>query len=197
MKNLNTVLNIVSLVAIGVLFFLLNKKHNCSKPGQVTSTCKDSAHAKPGQIAYFEMDSVEKQYKYIKDVRNQLKSKEQAMSDELDGMKKNYMARIQQLQAKASTMSQQEGEAAQVEINQMQQTLQQKESRLAQELQEHQFKLMQDIGKKIEDYLKTYNQQKQFSYIFSRQSGDFIYFKDSTLDITSDIVKGLNDNYKK
>jgi outer membrane protein len=77
----------------------------------------------------------------------------------------------------------------------MERTLQQKEAKMAQELQEEQFKLMQDINKKIEEYLASYNANKGYSYIISRQAGDFIYFKDTTFNITVDLVKGLNDQY--
>jgi outer membrane protein len=196
MKNINTILNIICLVAIAVLFFLL------LKPGSSASvanhTGKDSSRkGNPGSIAYFEMDTVERHYNYIKDVQYQLKGRQQAITNELEATKKSYMGRIQQLQSKAATMSQQEGEAAQAEINQMQNDLQQKEARLSQELQEQQFKLMQDINKKIEDYLQIYNKDKKYAYILSHSPGDFIYFKDSANNITSELIKGLNDGYKK
>lgn len=197
MKNVNTVLNIISLVAIVVLFFLFYKS---GTPASVSTQRGKNAAAiniPGGGIAYFEMDTVEHHYAYIKDVQEQLKGRQQAISNELNTTKKSYMNRIQQLQSKAPTMSQQEGEAAQAEINQMQQELQQKEARLSQELQEHQFKLMQDINKRIEEYLKSYNKDKKYAYIFSHSPGDFIYFKDSLNNITPDIIKGLNDGYKK
>ncbi|QGW29031.1 hypothetical protein GLV81_13800 [Phnomibacter ginsenosidimutans] len=118
------------------------------------------------------------------------------MSTELGGLKKNYMGRIQQLQAKAPTMSQQEGEAAQAEINQMQMTLQQREAQLTQNLQEKQFKKMKEINDKIAEFLKSYNSSKKFAYIISRSPGDFVYFADSTYNITDDVIKGLNATYK-
>lgn len=196
MKQINTILHIVSLVAIAILFFLL------LKPGgpvaEIKHHSKDSIGvAQTGTIAYFEMDTIERHYNYVKDVQAQLKSRQQAISNELESTKKSYMGRIQQLQSKAATMSQQEGEAAQAEINQMQMDLQQKEGRLTQELQEQQFKLMQDINKKIEDYLAVYNKDGKYSYILSHSPGDFIYFKDSSNNITTEIIKGLNEGYKK
>ncbi len=198
MKNLNTVLHIVSLALIAVLFVLLFRNTN-NGPGKAGRPGNDSSgqalHGSP--IAYFEMDSIETHYNYIKDAREQLKVKEQTVTNELTNTKKNFMARAQELQNKSSTMSQQEGEAAQAEINQMQQILQDKEARLSQELQEHQFKLMQDIFKKIEEFLKVYNQDKKYAYIISHTTGDMIYFKDSTNDITTDVLKGLNEGYKK
>jgi outer membrane protein len=197
MKNVNAVLHGISLVAIAILFFLFLKpaspsgKTQHAKNDDINSTSKDIA------IAYFEMDTVERNYKYIKDVQEQLKGRQQAITNDLNSTKKQYMGRIQQLQGKAPTMSQQEGESAQAEINQMQLELQQKEARLNQELQEQQFKLMQDINSKIENFLETYNKNKKYVYIFSHSPGDFMYYKDSLHNITGEIIKGLNETYKK
>lgn len=182
---------IVILINIGVLYYLFFRGKD--QTASTTKGPKDSAYtSQPGRLAYFDMDSIENRYTYIKEVREQLKVKEQAISGEMNGLKKGYMERIQQLQSKAQTMSQQEGEAAQAEINQMQQKLQQREAELTQSLQGEQFKMMQDINKKIEDFLKSFNQKKQFAFIFSHQPGDFIYYKDSSCNITNDIVNGLN-----
>lgn len=192
MKNLSVALNVVLLIAVAVLYFLFFNG-NKSVTSTRTKDVRDTAIANlPTRIGYFNMDSVENRYTYIKEVREQLKAKEQNISAELNALKKNYMERIQQLQAKAQTMSQTEGDAAQAEINQMQQKLQQREAELTQSLQGEQFKMMQDINKKIEEFLKTYNQHKKFAFILSHQPGDFIYYKDSLCNITSDIVDGLN-----
>lgn len=195
MKNFNNIALAVLAVAVAILFFLQLGGNSGKKTTAAASGTDSTGVLGAGRIAYFEMDSIEQQYLYIKEVQSKLKQREQVMTAELQGMRNGYMGRIQQLQSKASTMSQQEGESAQAEINQMERTLQQKEAKMAQELQEEQFKLMQDINKKIEEYLTAYNSNKGYSYILSRQAGDFIYFKDTTFNVTIDLVKGLNDQY--
>ncbi len=197
MKNFNNIALAVLALAVGVLYFLHFGANPGKKKGATAPGSDSTGTSVAGRIAYFEMDSLEQQYLYIKEVQSKLKQREQVMTAELQGMRNGYMGRIQQLQSKASTMSQQEGESAQAEINQMERTLQQKEGKMAQELQEEQFKLMQDINKKIEEYLAEYNASKGYAYIISRQAGDFIYYKDSTFDITDDLVRGLNDKYNE
>lgn len=165
------------------------------------SDCGDAALPKAsnhthGQVAYFEMDSVEQHYQFIKDAREELKKAEERMSGELNGMKKGYMGRVQQLQSQAPTMSQQDGERAQAEINQMQLNLQQREAKLAQELQEKQFKMMKEINDKIALFLQEYNADKRYAYIISRSPGDFVYYADSAFNITKDVIEGLNKSYK-
>jgi outer membrane protein len=196
MKNASLVLNAVLLVAVIVLYVLFfnEKKAMITTPGKVVTTTAPGGGAR---IAYFDMDSLERGYNKIVDVRTKLKNQEQNIGDELSALKKTYMSRVSALQQKAQNMSQQEGEAAQAEINQMQQSLQQKEAVLTQNYQDEQYKTMQDINKTIESFLKTYNQQKGYSFIFSHQPGDFIYYKDSAHNITADLINGLNAAYTK
>jgi outer membrane protein len=197
MKQFNSIATGILALAVAVLFFL-HFSGNSNKKNSAAATTGDSTSVSTaGRIGYFEMDSVESQYLYIKEIQAKLKQREQSMSGEMQGLRNSYLGRIQQLQQKAPNMSQQEGESAQAEIDQMQRNMQQKEAKLTQELQEQQFKLMQDINKKIEEVVTEYNQNKGFSYIISRQAGDFIYYKDSTFNITADLVKALNERYNK
>lgn len=196
-SKINNILLGVLAILIGVLYvFHFTKSTGTSAPaaaGTGDSTLIDYK----GKIAYFEMDSLEAQYLYIKEVQTKLRGREESINNEINTMRNGYAGRVQQLQQKAPTMSQQEGEAAQAEIGQMERNLQQRQARLTQELQEQQFKLMQDINKKIEDFLTDYNKEKQFAYILSRQAGDFIYYRDTALNITNDLIKGLNELYNK
>jgi outer membrane protein len=52
------------------------------------------------------------------------------------------------------------------------------------------------VKRKIEDFLKAYNQQKGYSLILNNYP-DLIYYKDPAYDITADLVQGLNNMYKK
>jgi outer membrane protein len=53
------------------------------------------------------------------------------------------------------------------------------------------------IRKKIEDYIKEYNKQKNYSYIFAYDASGFIYNKDTLFNITNELLLGLNTEYKK
>ena len=51
------------------------------------------------------------------------------------------------------------------------------------------------MKKKIEDFLTEYNKDKNYSYIVSYEQGLF-YYKDTAYNITDDVIKGLNEQYK-
>ncbi len=169
--------NIVLLILVGVLFYL--QFSNTPKKSS-TVTVAGTSEVKPGSvsIAYFEMDSIENNYEYLKDVRNELKAKEQQLTNQLNGMKKNYFDKVNKFQQEAQSMSQERQGAMQEDLMNQQKIIQNKEQAMGAELQDASFKKMQDVNKKIEDYLKEYNKGKNFSYILAHQPGT-IYYKDS------------------
>lgn len=53
---------------------------------------------------------------------------------------------------------------------------------------------MEDIQKKLKDFLSEYNKDKKYMYIFTTGTGlDYMVFKDSSLNITRDVIKGMNE----
>ncbi len=111
-------------------------------------------------------------------------------------MQKKYQTRAIQLQQKGPTMSQQEQETAMQEMNKMQQDLQAKKQVIDNDLYNTNSKMKEDILSRIQNYLKDYNKDGKYSYIFSYEPG-FMFYKDSTLDITPDVIVGLNELYSE
>jgi len=191
MKNFTLGLNIVLALAVAVLFYL----HFSSK--KTVSTVSNSTAVSGGfRIAYFEMDSIQNQFEYFKDVRSTLNSKDQELGRELASMENNFRNKYQDLQKVGSTLSQAEVANRQQELVEMDKNLKSRKQLMDQEMQDETVKKLQDVKKKIENYLKDYNKDKGYSYIFAG-SPDLIYYKDSAYNITADMLKGLNELYKK
>lgn len=194
MKHLATILSVLALALVGVLFYLhFNQQEKFNQISGNTVT-RDSASFR---IAYFDIDSLQTHYEYFKDVSNQIKAKENAMTTELSGMQNNFQKKMREWQQRGPNMSQSEGEAAQREYAQMQQRYEQRQMSLEQDLQKQKLDMMTDIRKKIEDYLREYNRDKGYAFILSYEPGFMLYYKDSIYDITSDVIAGLNSTYKK
>jgi len=194
MKYISTILSVVSIIACAVLFYLYCT-HTEELKKQVVSAKTGSDDSTHFRVAYFDIDSLQKNLKHFKEAEDQLKAKENAIKNQLTEMNSRNQRRLRELQEKAPTMTQAEGEAAQRELAQLTQQFQQKEMELDQELKRLQMDLMTDLQKSVEEYLKKYNQSKGFAYIVSYRQGEFIYYKDSTFDITNDLVTGLNKEY--
>jgi outer membrane protein len=198
MKNGILILNVVLLVLVGVLFYLHFSSRNPSPTKAANSQTASSANAAGFKIAYFEMDSVENAFQLVKDVKAELTRKEEAIGSELERLEKNYRSKVAQYQAQAqgNNMTQVQSEMAQRDVMQMQQSMQSRRQSLEQEYQDFQMRKLKDVKAKIEDYLKQYNNDKGYTYIFAYEPGIF-YYKDTTYNITADVIKGLNQQYTK
>jgi len=192
MKNFLAGLNIATVLGVAVLFYL----HFSSKGGVNTAGSTKEVPAGNFKIAYFESDSIQNNFEYFKEIRSSLQAKDQANSKQLNELKNLFASKYQDLQKSGNMLSQAELANRQQELAQLEKTYQGKEQMMAQEMQDESFKKLQDVKKKIEDYLKEYNKDKGYSYVFS-SAPEFMYLKDSAYNITDDLVKGLNKLYPK
>lgn len=189
-------LSILSIVLVGVLYFT-----QYSKPGKAKSSLKENARTEEAPVptfkmAYFEMDSVESNYEYVKEIRDVLRRKEEQMNNQLNGMKNSFQKKIAAWQQKGPNISQAESEAMSREYQQMQVDYENKKQQLDDNLKTEYQKLLMDVNKKISDFLKEYNKDKGYTYIITNEQS-LIYYKDSVYNITRDVVDGLNATYKK
>ena len=196
MKNGILILNVVLLVLVGVLFYLHFSSKSPSISKNANNPTASAANEKGFKIAYFEMDSVENSFQMVKDVKAELTRKEETIGSELERLEKNYRNKVAQYQAQGANMTQVQSEMAQRDVMQMQQSMQSRRQSLEQEYQDLQMRKLKDVKTKIEDYLKAYNAERGYSYILAYEPGLF-YYRDSVYDITDDLIKGLNNTYKK
>jgi outer membrane protein len=188
MKPNSWIVNGVMAVAIIVLFVL--HFNNNSTP------IKSSAMAAGGvKVAYFEIDSIQNSYTFFKDVKAALQAKDVENAKQLTALKNAFAIKYQDLQKNGQYLSQAEIGARQQELAQLEKNYTNREQQLAAEMQEESFKRLQEVKQKIEAFLVSYNKNKEFAYIFS-SNPDLMYYKDTAYDITADIVKGLNAEYK-
>ncbi len=193
MKNISTILSIIAIILAGVLFYL----HYSNKGDLKKYTLEvEKSNHNNFRIAYFDIDTLQAHYTYFKDAFGSVKAKESSMNAELSNLTTTYQRRIRELQEKGASMSQKEGEEAQKEFNRMQQNYAERKATLEQDLQRQQIELMSEVRKSVEEYLKEYNKAKGYAFILSYEPGVMMYYRDSLYDITKDLVKGLNEQYK-
>ena len=192
MKNINTIVNVVLGIAVAILFYF-----QFSGSQSAVATGSKSVATSGFRIAYFEIDSVETQFNYYKEVSNSIQAKAQQNNIELNQLKEVFAAKYQELQKNGQSMSASEVNARQQELQQMDKTFKSKEQMMNNEMQDESMKKLQDVKKKITDYLAEYNKAKGYAFILGNNSDMLsMYYKDSAYDITADLVKGLNELYK-
>ena len=142
------------------------------------SSANTSAAAPTGgqKIAYVEIDSIMSQYAYWKDVEKIIKTKEANIQKTLAGKQKALQAAAANFQKQA-----QDADALQ--------------QRLGAEYQSEIAKYNKALSDSVHNYLKQFNKDRKYSIVLAK-SGDNLLYADPAYNITNDVVKGLNQEYK-
>lgn len=195
MKNILLIINSVLILLVGYLYYL--QFHDSkSRPFYEAGPSVTSNVNEKSKVAYIDLDSLQNNYAYYKKIKADFERRQSAANDEITSMQKKFQARAVQLQQKAAAMNQKEQETAMQEINKMQQDLQSRKQGIDNDLYNYNSKMKEDILNRIQNFLKGYNKDGRYSYIFSYEPG-FMFYKDSTLNITEDVIAGLNKLYSE
>lgn len=188
MKNILLGFNILLLALVGYLYYL---HFNDSKSNHYQSNPSSGINEAKAKVAYIDLDSLQNNYGYYQKLKADFERKQSSANDQITALQKKYQNRAMQLQQKAATMNPKEQQDAMQEINKMQQDLQERKQNIDNELYNDNSKMKEDILTRIQNFLKEYNKDGRYSYIFSYEPG-FMFYKDSTLNITPDVIAGLN-----
>ena len=201
MKQFSLVTNIVLLVAVAVLFYLHFNGTNkpAVKANAVSSNIvKDSSANRTPIVAYVELDSLNNNVSFIKQRKKELEAEQKNIASEYESAYRALAAERDQFLKKGNAITQPEAEAFQAKLQQRQQEIESTKQAKAQHLAEKGAKIMEDMQVKIRTFMKEYNKDKNYSYILATGTGlDYLFYKDSTLSITADVIKGLNYQMKE
>lgn len=195
MKNVSLILNVILIAAVVFLYVRVfggsskNEKSLASKALSNTKT-EDSRSV---AIAYVELDSLNEKIEFIKDRRKELETEQKAIETEWQSSYRGLENKKNEFLKRGNSITQQEAEKFQGELMQEQQQVDMRKQGLTQKLSEKSYKFMDDIQKKLKDFLNDYNKNKKYQYILTTGTGlDYMLYKDSTFNITEDVIKGMN-----
>ncbi|MEQ1675176.1 MAG: OmpH family outer membrane protein [Chitinophagaceae bacterium] len=196
MKNGLLIWNVILTLAAGYLLInqFSSKKGN-SNNGKTAGKDPVSVNT-PFKLAYFEMDSVANNFEMVKEVKIELTKKESQITYEIERMAKNLQQRYAYYESKQAngTLTQAEMEGASNELKKMDDDIKVRKQQLDQEYFDFKTRRENEVKKNIENFIKEYNKEKKYTYIMSYEPGLF-YYKDTAMNITLDVIKGLNVSY--
>ncbi len=155
--------------------------------------------AKPVQklkvIAMVNSDSILSQYEYALHLRDDLNDKTLKFESTLRQMESKLRTDMEQLQRDAPTLSQFEGQNRQNKLIRAQENLQLKQEEYTRKLMEIEQGYNRDIHNAINEFLDRYCADKPYEMVLSNSDLGIIRWADKELDITSDVLIGLNEEY--
>ncbi len=150
------------------------------------------------KIAYVEVDSLLTKYRFWNDLNEQIIKKEENIRTTLNEKAKELDGEMREFQRKLENngfVSRERAEQENARLLQKQRDLQQLQEKLYNDLQAENQKNSLQLRDSINSFLKVYNETKGYSLIISNTQLDNLLFADKSLDITQEIVEGLNARY--
>jgi len=199
MKNISLILNIVLLAAVGYLYYYdfsgKKAKDVAAKIGGTYMSADTNGRRLP--LAYVELDSLNENIIFIKERRKELEAEMKAIDAEQENGYRSLQAQKDNFLKRGAAITELEAQEFQGKLMDQQQQIDTRKQTLTQKLNEKSFNIMEDIQKKLKEFLEEYNKDKKFMYIFTTGTGlDYMVYKDSGSNITNDVIKGMNAKMK-
>jgi outer membrane protein len=158
----------------------------------------DTSPAANAMIYYVNSDSLLSNYDYFKDVRNVFEEKSKKAQADLSQKGQAFQQEVNTYQRNAGTMSADQRATTEERLARKQQELATYNQNASNALAQEEVAENDKLYNKVSDYLKVYAKEKGYKYVLSySKSNPVMLFGDESLDITKEVVAGLNAQYQK
>jgi outer membrane protein len=197
MKNLSVVLNAVLVVAVAVLFVLFFSNNKSNKTEVAAS---ETGAAQKGDIVYIQIDSLINNYDMFNDLRSELESKATKIQNDLNKKSRAFENDAKDFEEKLNKglLTRSQAESMQASLLQRQQELQNYTQQKQMEMAEEETVMVNKVMDSIKTYVKKYNETHQYALILTTSATTQVVMEGNvSLDITQDVLAGLNEEYIK
>ena len=198
MKNVSLIISIAALAAATV-FGVLYLTDAGKKTDEAVEEASSEAAACKGDIVYIDLDRILMEYDMANDLRSVVETKVQNIEAEVTRRGKKLENDVKAFQEKMNKglMTRSVAEVQQQKLMKQEQEFNNYAAQKQQEIQEEQVVMMNQLGDAIKTFIDKYNAEKQYAMIISNTGGAPVITADTALNITDDVLAGLNDEYIK
>lgn len=194
MKSLKFILPVAA-----IAFLCSCNSQSGSNPTPVQGGSATGITAAEGSIVFVQMDTLVNQFDMFNDLTSELESKIQAIQDDLTKKGRSFENTVKDFNTKIQKglLTRSQMEEQQVQLQQRQQELQELGQQKQIEIEEEKAVLYRKVMDAIQTYVEKYNQEHNYALILTTSVGSTVLTGSPSLDITSDILTGLNEEYVK
>jgi len=170
----------------------------CKQKTDGTTTAPSASSADNKDIVYVNSDTLMSKYNYAKDVDQRMTDKGKAAQSDLQSKGEAFQREVAEYQKDQATMPADQRQTTEQRLQREQQQLQTYQQNASAQFQNDRATEDGKLFDKVADFVKTYAKQKGYKLVltYSKASPTVLY-GDASLDVTADVVKGLNDAYAK
>ncbi len=194
MKNLSIILNVVLLIAVAYLYVAHFSDSSVeikpSEPGVENAEAFQNV-----SIAYINSDSLLANYDLMNEIEEKLSEKQQKFEKEYQNRAQGLQQEISDFQRTAANLTRAQGQALEESLMQKQQNLVRYQENLTMQLRQEEAKLNEELYEKVSAYLKEYGKQYDLQLVLTYSRGSGVLYANEGLDISKEVIKGLNEAY--
>lgn len=183
-----------SLLSLSVLVACNSEKPKDNKTTKTETTTNKSDNIDKS-IVYVNTDSLIAGYELYKKASKDFQVKENQFSSDLEKQELAFRDKYLLAEKNASSMTMGEIEATKKSLAQEEQRILQYKNSLAQNLANQQKETFDKLNKNINDFIKNYAEKNGYKMVLNYKQGATAWYADSRLDVTLDVLKGLNEEY--
>lgn len=190
------------LCAAAVLGTVASFASSCNQAAENGAEASAENAVAAGSIVYFNIDRVLDEYDMANDLRSVVETKVQSINEEVNRRGSKLERDINAFQDKINKglLVSSVAQAQQDKLQQDQANFQNYAAQKQQEIAEEQQVMMNQLADAIKSFVDAYNEEKGYAMILTTSGGLLpapIVTGDKNLDITDDILAGLNAEYVK
>lgn len=171
---------------------------NKEDKGATVKKTDSTAVANSEKIVYVNSDSLLTKYHYFTDLKTKLEAKSKTAQTDLASKQQAFQREVAQYQQQANTLPADQRASTEERLARKQQELQTYTQNAGAAIQNEQAAENEKLYDKVADYLKEYAKKKGYTMVLGYSKGNgTILFADESLDVTSEVIIGLNEAYKK
>lgn len=197
MKKTEIITLTVSVIALAAAIVFGTLYLTGNKTAAKAETTESEAVSHAGDIVYVQLDRILEEYDMANDKRSVVETKVQNIQAEVTRRGKKLEKDISDFQEKMQKglMTRSVAEVQQQKLQKAQDDFNIYAQQKQNEIQEEQIVMMNQIADAIKTYIDKYNETMGYSMILTNQGGAPVITADTTLDITDEVIAGLNEEY--
>lgn len=197
---MNKLSKIVFPVLASVMLFSCNNGANkpTSASADSTAVAAEKTEEKTDKIVYVNSDTLSEKYQYFVDIRTKLEAKVKKAQSDLQSKGQAFQREVAEYEKNAQTMSASDRQATEERLARKQQELGRLDQNASQSIAQDEATEFNNVYTAITDYLKKHAEEHGFTYVLTySKTNPAVLYADEKLDITRQILDGLNAEYKK
>jgi outer membrane protein len=166
-----------------------NKQENQTEKKEITTNNTET-------IVYVNSDSLIIGYEFYKKSVKEIDVKKNKIANDIESQATAFQNKVLKAQQNAQSMTLGEIEATKKNLAAEEQRLMQYRDALMQNLANEEKELVDKMNKNIDDFIKRYAEKNGYKMVLGYKQGVTVWYADPKLDVTADVLKGLNEEYR-